>query len=1416
LPPSLEELVKGASFGQHRALASALTSPDAFLKGVESEVTIPTRSEQAMIARSFRNALACGKETPAPTGGGRGDRITPYAARTVSRFIPGMEASTPRSASDRRLLARRRLKMGFMAAKLGAARELQRRSAAINGPPGDGFRSPIRQAPSGLAAGAAGEAEAARPKASANDVLVQACRARGIVAEPLLDAIRAAGGDGSRLKELRIPHHSLGDSHAQAFARALTAADISLKLLDVQDNRMTSAGASSILMAAALHSNLETLNISRNELQASGVAALCGLIRHSKSLTELRASSCSIGDPGAKSLADAISASRSTCRLAVLDLSHNGLQSIAGTAMSCLMLSSTTLTAYDLSWNAIRDTGALAIAEAVEGNRNVKWLDVAFNGFADAGTMALGTSLASNQTLTYLDLSHNSIMPKAALVLAVNLASNSTLQTLTISGNTLGQFGGRAFIRTAVGSGALDVGLDRTNMEVNDFSEAAFDPSRPQGKRVMDLDDLYGRAVAIELIRIFRDNDGVQIDSLVTSGAGVPRTVQLGRKLVPYKDDDGTQRMRSAVIDKDTREEWEVPSGGSMAVTVSMRQERAQRWRTASMKAVSGVINMLRRKSLTSDERSTLVRLAAEDMTFTGAQAALIVNRGAGAHEDKYEMRHSRSRVGMARSLLPRIISEGDQGTFIDSVLDGDERESFATQIGQLADFSVTNPTGHYRLDLGDANDRQLMQQLLQTNNVEARLSRASGCGDTSQLGNWENFRNSTFNHQATRIRGNMQIPNTGVFEFDYVSTARPPPDAPTLKAAHMVRVVKGVCAVLGINDWPFLVSTHAACQVALSGSGQELLLPPPPKDDQPSDGADPGPFPAVEIASSHEAVATARALGRSGSMRQIVKHRRMSLMQVPKLSRLPEFDEASDGSDEDSDGSGSVMTPEAMLHGSSTPFLRQDSAPSERGAKLPGPPKAPPAPPARPPARAPPTASADVAAVSGTLSSALAPEKTEASALPPAAQARGRSDLMFKAAEAVLVTKGPAILSETTADPGEGRAGINADSNDGVAASSADAAKRPGKRSMVERINVLKRAVSHVKLSEEESFAELRKVAAKLGLVGAEADNFVATLQREEKEAFSHQKEQRRASQSRNAALPSSSVAARETRDRFPAAEPRLKPQELRAADAAAAPPSSSTGLRPALPTAGVTSDSAISAVAAFSEQGVIGAFRRKFNNRPTSRPAAVNVSSGPAHTARELDQCNLAVKMLRAMTSEMYVSIDQAEVLVRLIPPRFQFARIEAVVAIFSRVADLRFVWKRIVPLVGPWEQRAKLCNRLGWLNVINPEHSEGFYHMNLTVRDQHWVVDTLVILAVAEPGPNIMDEAHCHHGYWFPGWQLPASWIDRIPPIGEVVLTYVSDLPGCAVLPSARRMLAKRYLVSRTGHTDDDLFQLYNPKE
>ncbi|GMI44136.1 hypothetical protein TrCOL_g3436 [Triparma columacea] len=102
-------------------------------------------------------------------------------------------------------------------------------------------------------------------------------------------------------------------------------------------------------------------------------------------------------------------------------------------------------------------------------------------------------------------------------------------------------------------------------------------------------------------------------------------------------------------------------------------------------------------------------------------------------------------------------------------------------------------PTAHYKLDLSSKNDRMCLQKLAAINNSETHARRSEKLGDTSQKGNWMNFRNEVFRGAPFTVTSWWldPVPQQGILEFDYVSTFRPIDSVKPLSEERFLALLK-------------------------------------------------------------------------------------------------------------------------------------------------------------------------------------------------------------------------------------------------------------------------------------------------------------------------------------------------------------------------------------------------------------------------------------------------------------------------------------------------------------------------------------------------------------------------------------------------------------------------------------------------
>lgn len=89
--------------------------------------------------------------------------------------------------------------------------------------------------------------------------------------------------------------------------------------------------------------------------------------------------------------------------------------------------------------------------------------------------------------------------------------------------------------------------------------------------------------------------------------------------------------------------------------------------------------------------------------------------------------------------------------------------------MGNAFYFPYWNPNGHYELNLANQVERDIAVTLIVLNKEAMKRVAAGEKADRSQMGNKSSFRNEKFNLKPFIITGEWQLPNTGVFEFDFM-----------------------------------------------------------------------------------------------------------------------------------------------------------------------------------------------------------------------------------------------------------------------------------------------------------------------------------------------------------------------------------------------------------------------------------------------------------------------------------------------------------------------------------------------------------------------------------------------------------------------------------------------------------------------
>ena len=211
---------------------------------------------------------------------------------------------------------------------------------------------------------------------------------------------------------------------------------------------------------------------------------------------------------------------------------------------------------------------------------------------------------------------------------------------------------------------------------------------------------------------------------------------------------------------------WEVPDGGVLLVDFRADRMPPTESEIGSDAGVQRLLHNIKHAA-TDAERAKLFEKATanSDIFMTSSQAQELMKVAAKGEE-----------INTIRQLLPQLSDPQQCCQLVNSNLSLRQALLLKKQMGPAFGVVLGNATGRYVLDLEKDLHRVAARKIAELNNFEKRFSRTKSTrGDTSQKGNWENFRNENLNHETQKLDSNwfVKIPKFGKLRFDYVSTTR-------------------------------------------------------------------------------------------------------------------------------------------------------------------------------------------------------------------------------------------------------------------------------------------------------------------------------------------------------------------------------------------------------------------------------------------------------------------------------------------------------------------------------------------------------------------------------------------------------------------------------------------------------------------
>jgi len=547
------------------------------------------------------------------------------------------------------------------------------------------------------------------------------------------------------LKHMDYSNYGLGDKGIVSLAAYLRNNPIRFGSLLLKNNRMKGRGSVALMDALKGNTCLAKLDLSKNKMHMVAIETLSAcLLCNSPPLVDLILQDMSLGDVMAKKI---IRASYRSKTLQHLNLRGNKITT-CGRVIGELIETNTSLLYLDLGWNRLTKGEASLVADPIKHNTTIKVLNLAHNAFGHgtgASTLAMALKDNSNSTLEMLDMSYNQIGEASCLVLSHALATNDSLKRLHLDGNPLGHLGCRALLQlmTEVGDEPRDVTFENCNLDVCDPS--LFNEDEPNGTYSLNLSKPYGQMVVHRLA--------------ICSQRETPcwRGVTLNNK--PVKKEEISGWLSNS---------GNIPTEGRLKCTfISLSSKKYEQDKTKIANFKKVLKRQGSRSKFGSEKlQAKLISSAAEIFTFDSEEAGELID----------SFHDTGKKVEAACEMY---IDQHDTHSTEDilSSLSYIERKMAETQLGTFYHFNSRNPTGSYKLSLSTRLERLVANRLIDTNADERHRNIMTNAGDKSQHGNQQMIRNGVYNGIPFVFSGDWELPSTGILEFDYVSTERPPSD---------------------------------------------------------------------------------------------------------------------------------------------------------------------------------------------------------------------------------------------------------------------------------------------------------------------------------------------------------------------------------------------------------------------------------------------------------------------------------------------------------------------------------------------------------------------------------------------------------------------------------------------------------------
>eukprot|EP00931_Biecheleriopsis_adriatica_P060178 TRINITY_DN36128_c0_g1_i1.p1 TRINITY_DN36128_c0_g1~~TRINITY_DN36128_c0_g1_i1.p1 ORF type:complete len:1545 (-),score=286.62 TRINITY_DN36128_c0_g1_i1:46-4680(-) len=475
--------------------------------------------------------------------------------------------------------------------------------------------------------------------------------------------------------------------------------------------------------------------------------------------------------------------------LKTVNLARTGLGGSHHT-MACLgaLFRSETLTALDIGWNCFdRHEFRHMGTELVALEKLTKLSVDNCSSSSGAGVTAVADfieMLAENQSLKELSCAMNRVDYKAALVIEDALEFHGSMRSVNLSHNPMGALGLRSLLRLISRNSAClkffdsegcFTGAPEPEDAASDGKSSCqvFSFANPGGRYVLDLSKTYHRSLLRMLCKTC-ERYHVPLDKPFCE-----LSYSLGNYSHPSKNKYGA---------------WNVAREGILTFAFSLEAEIEKNMAGIPDDDFGGFLKKHFDKTRFHPDWKKVMTLFLKWEDLNGRSRDQIVFLEALSKDFNMTIAYVKQLCVSAPQVTNDIMNHllpcmpGDSSSrFLAMHQFPNMREFCKTYLTMetLLLFNYQNPTGHYKLNLGNSPEHAVAQRLMLLDRWECVVNKRYSRADISQRGNGSSTRNELIGGLPLSLCANSvaewSLPECDEFEFDYVTSYRPPTHAKAL-----------------------------------------------------------------------------------------------------------------------------------------------------------------------------------------------------------------------------------------------------------------------------------------------------------------------------------------------------------------------------------------------------------------------------------------------------------------------------------------------------------------------------------------------------------------------------------------------------------------------------------------------------------